>query len=85
MTAVLPASVRTPPALVDITGLDVGYIRRRAVHPAVIGLDLVVNPAEVVAIVGESGSGKTTIANALIGLLPANGRITAGSALVVQR
>ena len=68
--------------LVDIKGLDVGYLRHRRVHPAVTGLDLTVAPAEVVALVGESGSGKTTTANALIGLLPANGRITAGSAVV---
>jgi ABC-type glutathione transport system ATPase component len=69
-------------SLVEITGLDVGYLRHRTVRPAVIGLDLQVAPAEVVAIVGESGSGKTTTANAIIGLLPANGRITAGSAIV---
>jgi ABC-type glutathione transport system ATPase component len=69
-------------ALVDIRGLDVGYVRRRQVQPAVTGLDLTVSPAEVVAIVGESGSGKTTTANAIIGLLPANGRVTAGSAVV---
>jgi peptide/nickel transport system ATP-binding protein len=68
--------------LVDIKGLDVGYVRHRQVHPAVIGLDLTVGPGEVVAIVGESGSGKTTTANALIGLLPPAGRITAGSAVV---
>ena len=68
--------------LVDIAGLDVGYLHRRTVHPAVTGLDLTVAPAEVVALVGESGSGKTTIANALIGLLPPSGRITAGSAVV---
>jgi peptide/nickel transport system ATP-binding protein len=68
--------------LVDIKGLDVGYVRHRRVSPAVVGLDLTVAPAEVVAIVGESGSGKTTTANALIGLLPPNGRITAGSAVV---
>ena len=68
--------------LVDIKGLDVGYVRHRKVLPAVGRLDLTVEPAEVVAIVGESGSGKTTTANAIIGLLPANGRITAGSVVV---
>ena len=72
----------SPDALVQITGLDVGYVRHRTVRPAVIGLDLTVRPGEVVAIVGESGSGKTTTANAIIGLLPANGRITAGSAII---
>jgi peptide/nickel transport system ATP-binding protein len=69
-------------SLVEIKGLDVGYLRHRTIRPAVIGLDLHVGPAEVVAIVGESGSGKTSTANAIIGLLPANGRITAGSAIV---
>ena len=68
--------------LVDITDLDVGYLRRRTVRPAVTGLTFSVDPGEVVAIVGESGSGKTTTANAIIGLLPANGRITAGSVQV---
>jgi ABC-type glutathione transport system ATPase component len=68
--------------LVDIKGLDVGYVRRGKIQPAVVGLDLTVAPGEIAAIVGESGSGKTTTANAIIGLLPANGRITAGSAVV---
>jgi ABC-type glutathione transport system ATPase component len=75
-----PSDPATP--LVEIKGLDVGYVRHRRVRPAVIGLDLVVRPGEIVAVVGESGSGKTTTANAVIGLLPANGRITAGSAVV---
>jgi ABC-type glutathione transport system ATPase component len=69
-------------ALVEIRGLDVGYLRHRTVRPAVVGLDLTVHAGEVVAIVGESGSGKTTTANAIIGLLPPNGRITGGSAVV---
>ncbi|MFB9443177.1 ABC transporter ATP-binding protein [Dactylosporangium vinaceum] len=68
--------------LVRIEGLDVGYRRHRRLTPAVTGLDLTVGAGEVVAIVGESGSGKTTTANALIGLLPPTGRITAGSAVV---
>ncbi|WP_207842110.1 dipeptide ABC transporter ATP-binding protein [Williamsia soli] len=65
--------------IVDIRGLNIGYVRNRKVVPAVHDLDLRVNPGEVVAVVGESGSGKTTTANAIIGLLPANGRVTSGS------
>jgi peptide/nickel transport system ATP-binding protein len=83
MTATLPepSTIALRP-IVELRGLDVGYVRRRKVVPAVTGMDLTVAPGEIVAVVGESGSGKTTTANAVIGLLPANGRITAGSALV---
>lgn len=85
MTAILHSTPAQPGAarpIVEISGLDVGYVRHRKVAPAVIGLNLSIVPGEIVAIVGESGSGKTTVANAIIGLLPENGRITAGSALV---
>jgi len=79
--------VKTTPAveqgpIVAISGLDVGYVRHRRVTPAVVGLDLAIARGEIVAIVGESGSGKSTTASALIGLLPDNGRITAGSVVV---
>jgi peptide/nickel transport system ATP-binding protein len=82
LPATAPPAEPAVPALVEIRGLDVGYVRHRTVRPAVVGLDLTVRSGEIVAVVGESGSGKTTTANAVIGLLPANGRITAGSAVV---
>lgn len=69
-------------ALVEITGLDVAYVRNREAVPAVHGLELRIGQGEIVAVVGESGSGKTTTANAVIGLLPDNGRVTAGKVLV---
>jgi len=71
--------------LVRITGLEVGYVRRRRIAPAVRGVDLEIAAGEVVALVGESGSGKSTIANTLIGLLPDSARVTGGSVVVTPQ
>ncbi|AHH17853.1 putative ABC transporter, ATP-binding protein [Nocardia nova SH22a] len=67
------------PAIVEIEGLEVGYLREDAVDPAVRDLTLRVGRGEIVALVGESGSGKTTTALAVIGLLPDRARTTGGS------
>lgn len=43
------------------------------------GLDLVIDPGEVIAIVGPSGCGKTTLLKIMLGLLsPSNGKVVAG-------
>ena len=71
---------RPAEALLRIRGLSVEYGRPGdAPSPAVSRMDLDLHRGEVLAVVGESGSGKSTLAKAVIGLLPAGGRITAGS------
>ena len=71
---------RPAEALLRVRGLSVEYGRPGdAPSLAVSRMDLDLHRGEVLAVVGESGSGKSTLAKAVIGLLPAGGRITAGS------
>lgn len=63
-------AVRTP--LLQVEGLRVAY----GGHEVVRGVDLAVGAGESLALIGESGSGKSTIARALLRLLPSAGRAT---------
>lgn len=54
--------------VLDVAGLVVAYDGPTGAVTAVDGVDLTVEPGEVVGLVGESGSGKTTIATTLLGL-----------------
>ncbi|WEH36177.1 ABC transporter ATP-binding protein [Streptomyces sp. AM 4-1-1] len=68
-----------PPPLLGADGLEVTFPGRRgaAAARAVDGVDLAIRPGEIVALVGESGCGKTTLARALLGLVPpTSGRVT---------
>ncbi|SFP00256.1 peptide/nickel transport system ATP-binding protein [Amycolatopsis arida] len=60
------------PAL-DVRGLSVRYATGTL---ALSDVDLRVEPGECVALVGESGCGKTTLARAVLGLLPARAAAT---------
>ncbi len=68
-------------AVLQIRDLTVAFGRR---PPAVIGLDLDVQPGQRVGLIGESGSGKTVTALAVMGLLPDSARVT-GSIRVAGR
>jgi zinc transport system ATP-binding protein len=52
--------------VVALRGGSVAYDGRTAVS----GVDLVVQPGEVVAVLGANGSGKSTVVRAVVGLLP---------------
>ncbi len=55
--------------LLELRGVEVGFpVRGGRVARAVDGVDLTVEPGEVLALVGESGCGKTTLARTIVGL-----------------
>jgi len=56
--------------LLAVRGLRVDFVTDRGVAQVLDGLDLDVGPGEVVGLVGESGCGKTTLARAILGILP---------------
>jgi dipeptide transport system ATP-binding protein len=63
--------------LLDIKNLSVSFATRNGAFTAVDGVDVTVDPNEVLAIVGESGSGKSVAMLAVMGLLPPTATVTA--------
>ena len=63
--------------LLDIRNLTVTFDTSLGLFHAVQGIDLSVDPREVLAIVGESGSGKSVEMLAVMGLLPPTAAVTA--------
>ena len=64
--------------VLEIDGLCVEFATDDGPVRAVDGVSIALAPGERVAVVGESGSGKTVTALAIMGLIDAPGRITAG-------
>jgi oligopeptide/dipeptide ABC transporter ATP-binding protein len=72
-----PATAQGP--ILEVRDLHVHFAARRGRGPvarAVDGVDLQVQPGEIVALAGESGCGKTTLARAILGLVePTSGQV----------
>ncbi|HKU97325.1 MAG TPA: ABC transporter ATP-binding protein [Vineibacter sp.] len=69
--------------LLQTEKLEIAYVSRDSTTVAVRDASIVVHEGESVALVGESGSGKSTIARAMLGLLPeGSSRIAQGRILI---
>lgn len=77
------SATKTP--LLSVRNLEVTFKTEAGPHVAARDVSFDVMPGQTVAIVGESGSGKSTVATAVLGLLPGNGRITKGEVLIDGR
>jgi branched-chain amino acid transport system ATP-binding protein len=59
--------------MLEVRGLDSGYGRAPVLH----GIDLVVQPGEVVLVLGGNGAGKTTLMRTIAGFIkPTHGSVT---------
>jgi oligopeptide/dipeptide ABC transporter, ATP-binding protein, C-terminal domain len=63
--------------LLDVRGLKISIPTHGGLLNPVRGVDLSVDRGETLAIVGESGCGKSMTAQAILGLLPRNARLSA--------
>jgi signal transduction histidine kinase/ABC-type multidrug transport system ATPase subunit len=73
MTALHPlANGTAPPPLLTVSGLEAWFGPVRALN----GVDLAVQPGELIALAGENGAGKTTLVRCIAGdITPASGEI----------
>ena len=66
-------------AVLSVQGLRVAIGKGAHAANVLRGVGLELQPGEVRGLVGESGAGKSMLGRAVLGLLPANATITAGS------
>jgi peptide/nickel transport system ATP-binding protein len=66
--------------LIAVRGLRVSFASDAGLARVLDGVDLTIGRGEIMGLVGESGCGKTTLARAILGILPGNNaRIEAGT------
>ncbi|CDX38062.1 dipeptide transporter; ATP-binding component of ABC superfamily [Mesorhizobium plurifarium] len=71
----------SPRSVLEIRGLNLDFGTPRGRVHALRNVSFDLPAGQVVGIVGESGSGKSTLAYTVMGLLPDNAEVTAGSIL----
>jgi ABC-type glutathione transport system ATPase component len=66
-------------SLLTVQELSLSYVSGDSRTSIIHSLSFSIGAGEVVGLLGESGSGKTSLALAILGLLPSNARIESGS------
>jgi peptide/nickel transport system ATP-binding protein len=84
-TAVQEQAVELGTPWLEVRDLKVRYTAADGPVHAVTGVDLTAARGEVLGVVGESGCGKSSLAKAVVGLLPGNAEVTGGSVRVGTR
>jgi peptide/nickel transport system ATP-binding protein len=80
LTALLEGVLKM--ALLDVENLRMYYLTKRGPVKAVDGVSFQVKEGQAMGLAGESGCGKTTVALAIMKILPSPGRITEGKILL---
>jgi peptide/nickel transport system ATP-binding protein len=65
--------------LLSVRDLSVSFTTEAGVARVLDGVNLSLQPGEIMGLVGESGCGKTTLARTILGALPANAMIAGGT------
>ena len=65
--------------LLEVESLRVSFATEAGAARVLDGVSLSIRPGEIMGLVGESGCGKTTLAHAILGILPGNARHEAGT------
>src|SRR5258708_38739313 len=66
-------------AILEIDGLEISYTVGGCEAKGVDGVSFAIGEGEYLGLVGESGCGKSTIAKAILGILPPGGRVAGGT------
>ena len=70
--------------LLTVDGLSLGFHGDGGFAHILDGVNVSMQPGEIMGLVGESGCGKTTLARAVLGVLPRNGLQVRGGAIRFQ-
>jgi peptide/nickel transport system ATP-binding protein len=70
--------------LLDVRGLEIGFDTDRGLARVLDQVNFRIGKGEIVGLVGESGCGKTTLARAILGVLPKNAARIGGGEVIFE-